>query len=375
MRDRAFIGHSVLRRPRSSRMSAIVRIGLAIVAVGVISCGHSGSDPSAASGPTTVGRWQAEMYNPAGQRQPCVMEIGATGQIAYGDTCPLPLTGQQATITSVPNGTFAPNLYVTGKDSGTFMIMGGGISGMIGAFRLDGSKHMTTRTAAGADIEWTRTSSEAPMRSAAAGQVMPAQIQWPLGDVPAIAQRATAYVRSKWQPDAFLTEIQLEQTSGFTNAQSPDGGVMVQFLFYSPGQQLTLTYMPNSTASELMPGGSADPRDERALPANFVDLPAAVAKLRAKGMRGVHVKSAHLENYGRGSYVGGCIGVFGLEWDIKSALDEEGVVLAELPDQNDARLASDQADEESQAANLIHVDIEGLRNNRGQVYCQIFQSA
>ena len=199
------------------------------------------------------------------------------------------------------------------------MIMGGGISGMVGAFRLDGSKHMTTRTAPGADIEWTRTSSETPMQSAAASQVMPAQIQWPLGDLPAIAQRATAYVRSKWQPDAFLTSIQLEQTSGFTNAQSPDGGVMVQFLFYSPGQQLTLTYMPNSSAGELMPGGSADPSDERALPANFVDLPAAVAKLRAKGMRGVHVKSAHLENYGRGSYVGGGIGVFGPEWDIKSA--------------------------------------------------------
>src|SRR5271163_3690316 len=116
---------------------------------------------------------------------------------------PMPLTGQQATITSVPNGTFAPNLYVTGKDSGTFMIMGGGISGMVGAFRLDGSKHMTTRTAPGADIEWTRTSSEAPMQSAVASQVMPAQIQWPLGDLPAIAQRATAYVRSKWQPDAF----------------------------------------------------------------------------------------------------------------------------------------------------------------------------
>ena len=151
---------------------------------------------------------------------------------------------------------------------------------------------------------------------------------------------------------------------------------MVQFLFYSPGQQqLTLTYMPNSTAGEFMPGGSADPNDERALPVNFVDLPAAVAKLRAKGMRGVHVKSAHLENYGRGSYVGGGIGVFGPEWDIKSALDEEGVVLAELPDQNDARLASNEGYEGGQAANLIHVDIEGLRSNRGQVYCQIFQSA
>src|SRR5208282_2200333 len=103
-----FIGNSALHRIRSSRVSAMVGIGLAIAIVGVIpACGHSSSDPSAASGPTTVGRWQAEMYTPAGQRQPCAMEIGASGQIAYGDTCPMPLTGQQATITSVPNGTLA----------------------------------------------------------------------------------------------------------------------------------------------------------------------------------------------------------------------------------------------------------------------------
>jgi len=377
MRDRAFIGHSVLRRPRSSRVSAIVRFGLAIVSVcGIWACRHSESDPSAASGSTTVGRWQAEIYNPSGQRQQCVMDIGATGQIAYGDTCPMPLTGQRATITSVPNGTYAPGLYVTGQDSGTFMIMGGSISGMVGAFRFDGSKHMTTRTAPGADIEWTRTSSEAPMQSAAASQVLPAQIQWPLGDVPAIAQRASAYVRSKWQPDAFLTSIQLERTSGFTNAQSPDGGVLVQFLFYSPGQQQTLTFMPNSPAGELLPGSSADPRDERALPASFMDLPTAVAKLRAKGMRGVKVKSAHLENYGRGSYAAGSIGVFGTEWVIASALDEQGAVLAELPDQNDARLSnSDNEGEGGQAGNIIQVEIAGLRNNRGQVYCQLFQSA
>jgi uncharacterized protein (DUF2141 family) len=316
------------------------------------------------------------MYNPSGQRQQCVMDIAATGQIAYGDTCPMPLTGQRATITSVPNGTYAPNLYVTGQDSGTFMIMGGSISGMVGAFRLDGSKHMTTRTAPGADIQWIRTSSEAPMQSAAASQVLPAQIQWPLGDLPAIAQRAAAYVRSKWQPDAFLTSIQLERTSGFTNAQSPDGGMLVQFLFYSPGQQQTLTFMPNSPAGELLPGSSADPRDERALPASFMDLPTAVAKLRAKGMRGVKIKSAHLENYGRGSYAAGSIGVFGTEWVIASALDEQGAVLAELPDQNDARLSnSDNEGEGGQAGNIIQVEIAGLRNNRGQVYCQLFQSA
>ena len=303
------------------------------------------------------------------------MEIGAMGQIAYGDSCPLPLTGQQATITTVPNGTYAPNLYVGGKDSGTFMIMGGSISGMVGAFRVEGSKHMETRTAPGADIEWTRTSSEAPMRSAAASRVLPGQVQWPMGDVSAIAQRALAYVRSKWQPDAFLTSIQMELTTGLSNAQSPAGGVLVQLNFYSPGQQQMLTFTPNSPAGELMPGSSADPNDQRALPASFVDLPDAVAKLRLKGLRGKQIKTVHLENYGRGSYAGD-LGLFGPEWVIDSALDERGAVLAELPDRNEARLSNPDKDEEGdRSGNLIHVEIAGLRNDRGQVYCQLFQSA
>ncbi len=321
------------------------------------------------------------------------MEISESGRIAYSDSCPMPLTGQQATITTSPDGTFAPNAFVAGKDSGTFMIMGGGIGGMVGAFRVEGGKHMTTRTAPGANIEWSRSSSETPLRSAAAsqvlpgqaasqplpgqavGQVLPGQVQWPMAGVPAMAQRALAYVRSKWQPDAFLTTIQIEQSTGLSNAQSPSGGLLIQFTFYSPGQQQTLSFMPNSPAGELTPGSSADPNDERALPATFLDLPDAVAKLRMKGLRGKQIKSVHLENYGRGSYAGD-LGVFGPEWVIDSALDERGAVLAELPDQNDARMSNpDNNDEGEQAGSVIHVEVAGLRNNRGQVYCQMYQSA
>ncbi len=306
------------------------------------------------------------------------MDLGETGQIAYSDKCPMPLTGQQATITTVPNGTYAPNLYVTGKDSGTFMIMGGsGISGMVGAFRIQGSKHLETRTAPGADIEWTRSSSQAPMRSAAATTVLPGQVQWPVSGVPGIAQRALAYVRSKWQPDAFLTSIQMERTTGLANAQSPAGGVLIQLNFYSSGQQQTLTFMPNSPSSELMPGASADPNDERAIPANFMDLPDAIAKLRAKGLRGKQIKSAHIENYGRGTYAGS-IALFGPEWVVDSALDERGAVLAELPDRGgDVRISGPEENaggDENQAGTNIHVEITGLRNNRGSVYCWLFTS-
>jgi uncharacterized protein (DUF2141 family) len=205
--------------------------------------------------------------------------------------------------------------------------------------------------------------------------VLPGQVQWPVGDVPAIAQRAVAYVRTKWQPDAFLTSIQMELTTALSNTQSPEGGVLVQFNFYSPGQQQTLSFMPNSPSSELMPGSSADASDQRALPASFLDLPNAVAKLRSKGLHGKRIKTAHLENYGRGSYAGD-LGVFGPEWVIDSALGERGAVLAELPDHDEARMANpDQGEEGDQSENLIHVEIAGLRNNRGQVYCELFQSA
>jgi uncharacterized protein (DUF2141 family) len=376
MTHQVFISRSIL--PRSSRVSTIARLGLAIVAaVAICACHHS--EPVSSSMPKNpvAGRWQAEIASPVGLQQ-CVMEIGDTGQIAYGDSCPMPLTGQQATITTVPNGAYAPNLFVTGKDSGTFMIMGGtGISGMVGAFRIEGSKHLETRIAPGADIEWTRNSSQAPMRSAAASQVLPGQVSWPVSGVPAIAQRALTYVRTKWQPDAFLTSIQMELTTSLANAQSPAGGVMVQLNFYSPGQQQTLALMPNSPASELVPGSSADPNDERAMPANFMDLPDAVAKLRAKGLRGKQIKAVHIENYGRGSYAGS-VGLFGPEWVIDTALDERGAVLAELPDRGgDVRISGpdDNAGDEEESGSNIHVEIGGLRNNRGNVYCWLFTSA
>jgi len=334
---RGVIGHSILRQPRSFRTGAIIRFALAIMfAGGICACQHSEHTSSQPTKNPAMGRWQADISNSAGQRQQCVMELGETGRIAYSDSCPMPLTGQQATITTSPDATYAPNLYVAGKDSGTFMIMGGGISGMAGAFRV-GGEHMTTRTAPDADIEWTRSSSEAPMKSASASNVLPGQVQWPVAGVPAIAQRSLAYVRSKWQPDAFLTSIVMAPTTGISNTQSPAGGVLVQLIFYSPGQQQTLSFMPNSPAGELIPGSSADPNDERALPADFMDLPDAVAKLRAKGLRGKLIKTVHLENYSNGSFAGS-MEVAGPEWVIDSALDERGAVLAQLPDQNVAKL-------------------------------------
>jgi hypothetical protein len=138
-----------------------------------------------------------------------------------------------------------------------------------------------------------------------------------------------------------------------------------------------LTYIPNSPASELVPGGSADPNDERAMPATFMDLPEAVAKLRAKGLRGKQIKSVHIEKYERGSCAGS-LGLFGPEWVIDSARDERSTVLAELPDRGgDVRISGQEErweGDENQAGSNIHVEIGGLRNDRGRVYCWLFTS-
>src|ERR1700684_4619040 len=97
------IGHSILRQPQSFGISAIVRFSLAIViGAGICACSHSEST-STSSEPAknpAVGRWQAQISNPTGGRQQCVMEVRDSGQIAYGDSCPMPLTSQTATITT-----------------------------------------------------------------------------------------------------------------------------------------------------------------------------------------------------------------------------------------------------------------------------------
>jgi hypothetical protein len=77
-----------------------------------------------------------------------------------------------------------------------------------------------------------------------------------------------------------------------------------------------------------------------------MDLPDAVAKLRSKGLRGKLIKTVHLENYSNGSFAGS-MEVSGAEWVIDSALDERGVVLAQLPDQNVAKLTGPDDDGDS----------------------------
>ena len=68
-------------------------------------------------------------------------------------------------------------------------------------------------------------------------------------------------------------------------------------------------------------------RDEITVCPPFVDLPAAVEILKARGMRAKQIYAAQLENWGRGtSYGSARLG--GLAWMIDSQLSERFVVPA-----------------------------------------------
>src|SRR5271170_8065913 len=87
------------------------RFGLAILVGAILGgCHHSESGSSTPSKNPVVGRWQAEIPGTTGLQQ-CVMDVGEMGHLAYSDSCPMPLTSQQATITTSPDGTYAPTLF------------------------------------------------------------------------------------------------------------------------------------------------------------------------------------------------------------------------------------------------------------------------
>ena len=277
-----------------------------------------------------AGRWEANITDANGKVYDCVFDAGELGQLNYSDGCPYPFAGAQTNATVARDGTWAPQLFIPDKDTGTFLLQGGTLNGAVGAFRMNGRNRIIIRTAQGPEIEWKRIKQDAPPRNAAS-EILPPNLDWPLKGVPAIAQKALAYARSKWQPDAVLTSIKAEliATNGgnIANGHSAAGPVQIQFSFYSPGQQQGMTLMPNSPGGEMIPGGPRDPGESLILPEQFLDLPDAVAAAHAHGMRAHQIKNADLENWEDGTSAGG-VNFSGVEWMIDSALDERFAVPA-----------------------------------------------
>ena len=117
---------------------------------------------------------------------------------------------------------------------------------------------------------------------------------------------------------------------GASNLHTPEGGVSLTFQYYSPSGQQLLNFTPGGMGGGMFPSDGVLRDPARALPADFVDLPQAVAAARGYGMQGVLVERAQLENWAPGtSYGSARLG--GLQWMIDSAIDERYVVPARLP--------------------------------------------
>ncbi len=317
---------SVTRRMPRTRTGQIVWsvAGAALIAV-VVALLMRPSLPGPEKNPL-VGRWEAKIADGKGGSADCILDVNASSQVVYTDTCPQPLTGARQTLMLIKDNTLAPSLFKPG-DSGTFSFIGGGPAGYVAAYKLGFFGGLTTRDNPFGEVSWSKVSSDQPLKSGMDNIV--ASPGWPLGDMPGIARRSRDYVRAKWQADAQLMSMDvklLTNEGGTANVQAPQGGVSLSMRFYSPGTQQGMEFTPNSTISALYPLGVIDTYGDGPLPDDFLDLPQAVTSLQAN-MRAKQIHEAQIQDWGRETTAGNAR-MHGVEWMIDSQLDERFVVPA-----------------------------------------------
>jgi len=276
-----------------------------------------------------TGRWEAKITTGDGQTTDCTFEVQKMGQVVYSDSCPGGLLGANGTLMVAKDGTAAPKLFRSGDD-GSFSFIGGGPTGYVAAFKFGWFGGLTTRDAQFGDVSWSKVSNSEPMKSGMDG-IFPDNAPWPVADIPTIARKSTAYVQGRWKKDAQLMNISIKllksNEGGVVNMKSSEGGVEITMRYYSPSTQQGVQFEPSAVTSPLFPLGTVENYDAGAIPDDFVDLPAAVEILKARGMRAKQIYAAQLENWGRGtSYGSARLG--GLAWMIDSQLSERFVVPA-----------------------------------------------
>jgi hypothetical protein len=317
---------SVTRRMPRTRTGQIAWsvAGAALIAV-VVALLMRPSLPGPEKNPL-VGRWEAKIPDGKGGSADCILDVNASSQVVYTDTCPQPLTGARQTLMLIKDNTLAPSLFKPG-DSGTFSFIGGGPAGYVAAYKLGFFGGLTTRDNPFGEVSWSKVSSDQPLKSGMDNIV--ASPAWPLGDMPGIARRSRDYVRAKWQADAQLMSMDvklLTNEGGTANVQTPQGGVSLSMRFYSPSTQQGMDFTPNSTISALYPLGVIDTYGDGPLPDDFLDLPQAVAQLQAN-MRAKQIHEAQIQDWGRETTAGSAR-MHGVEWMIDSQLGERFVLPA-----------------------------------------------
>lgn len=275
-----------------------------------------------------VGRWQATLKDARGRSGDCLLDIADSGTARFSSGCPLPYADSQGPLNAIKGPTWAAQNYHAGDD-GTFLLQGSGTS-LAAAYKVSGDT-LTTRDDKLGEVSWSRTDASAPMPEGGLPQ-LPSRVAWPLGGIPTLTARTTAYMRDKWQADALPMSIKvtLADRSGGPAADGtvPRDMVSVQLEYYSPStQQGASVMLGGASPTPIFPLGVIDRSASQALPDNFVDLPAAFQTVRSLGMRANIPSEAQLENWSPGtSYGSARLG--GLQWMIDSPLDERYVASA-----------------------------------------------
>jgi hypothetical protein len=313
---------SLARRMPQTRSGQLIWAGAGALAIAlIVGWMARPSFPSGLPDSPLTGRWQSELADASGKKVDCILDVQTNGIAAYSDSCPNPITDARGQIGAMgTNGS---------SSSGTFGMMGS-LSAYSGTFKKGWFGGLTTIDNKLGEIHWSRISSDGPVKSGM-DDIIKQPTAWPLADVPGIARRTRDYIRTKWKPDAELTEIDVKllksNESGVINIKSTDGGLELKFSFYSPSTQEGMWFEPFSQAGSMFPMGVINRNGQGAMPDDFLDLPKAVEILKANGMKAKQIYEAQIQDWGRGSSAGG-LQLNGVMWMIDSQLEERFSVRA-----------------------------------------------
>lgn len=321
---------SLVRRWRYQRSSLLTSLWVSVLVVALAVAGFyfvSRQFLENRYASPLAGTWQAEMTDTSRQKHNCVVDIADSGWSVFSDGCPWPLTAKQSSLQASKDSVFAPNLFVFGKDEGTFQTLSGG-DNFSGTFRFEGRNHLITHDLTFGETDWHKT--EKSRMNSRTDKIIPQTVAWPLADAPGIAQKALDFVRSKWRHDAVLLSMEAKLVgtaqAGIASVQSSAGGVEVDFTFYSPQARASVMFQPNPLVGMMqMPQPSLYTRNP-SLPAAFLDLPAAFRTAQQRGLHG-NLTSAELRNWPAGMTYGDAH-PYGVEWVLDTDANERDSVAA-----------------------------------------------
>jgi hypothetical protein len=114
---------------------------------------------------------------------------------------------------------------------------------------------------------------------------LPANVAWPLADVPALLDRATAYVRAKWQADALLlrfsADVQTPGSAAPTNTHSLDGSqdLTVTFRYFSPKTKQSINFKPKMMGNNISPTNISTEAAAHSIANAQEDLPETLTRM------------------------------------------------------------------------------------------------